>query len=254
MDELDPRQRFTATVDAYARWRPTYPASALDHVIARAALAPGDAVVDLGTGTGIVARALAARGFRVTGVDPNEAMLQSARASSGGVTYVVGESTATGLPSASAALVIAAQAFHWFPLPRTLDELARVLVPGGWVAAMWNVRAHTPFMRAYEALLDGVAVFRTTPQPGPTMAALEATPGLVDMTRWTTDHQQRLDREGLHGRASSSSYVAHASPEDRSSIRLGLDRLFDAHATAGEVEFSYDTTVLSFRLAARSAT
>jgi hypothetical protein len=118
---------------------------------------------------------------------------------------------------------------------------------------MWNVRAHTPFMRAYEALLDGVAVFRTTPQPGPTMAALEATPGLLEMSRWRTAHQQRLDREGLHGRAASSSYVAHASPAERVSIREGLDRLFDTYATAGAVEFAYDTTVLSFRLAPRVA-
>ncbi len=243
MTELDPRARFTATADAYARWRPSYPEAAIDWLIAQARLGPASHVVDLGTGTGIVARLFAARGLSVTGVDPNAAMLDRARAEGGGPTYVQGEATATGLPDASADLVVAAQAFHWFPIPETLVELRRVLRPGGAAAAMWNVRGDTPFMRDYEALLDRLEVFRTTPQPGPTMDALDAQPGLVDRARFATPFVQRLDREGLHGRAASSSYVAHAPTDERAAIAEGLDALFDAHQSDGAIEFAYTTTI-----------
>ncbi len=38
---------------------------------------------------------------------------------------------------------------------RALDELARVLRPGGWLVLIWNERSTdtTPFLRAYEDLL-----------------------------------------------------------------------------------------------------
>lgn len=248
MTELDPRARFTATVDAYARWRPSYPAAALDWLAEVTPLAPGDPVVDLGTGTGIVARLLAARGYAVTGVDPNEAMLERARAEGGDVTYARGEATATGRPPASVQLVVAAQAFHWFDLAPTLAELSRILRPGGGAAAMWNVRGDTPFMLDYEELLGRIEVFRKTPQPGPTMAALDAAPGLTDRKSFVAPLVQRFDREGLQGRAASSSYVVHAPAAERTAIAEGLDALFDAHAVDGEIEFAYRTEVRFFRV------
>lgn len=254
MTELDPRARFTATVDAYARWRPSYPDAAIEWLIAQAGLGPGAHVVDLGTGTGIVARLFAARGMRVTGIDPNAAMLERAgsegrgdQAPRGTITYARGEATATGLPDASADLVVAAQAFHWFPIAPTLIELSRILRPGAPAAAMWNVRGDTPFMRDYEALLDRLEVFRNTPQPGPTMDALDAQPGLVGRARFATPYAQRFDREGLHGRAASSSYVAHASAGERAAISEGLDALFDAHQQDGVIEFTYTTAIRLFR-------
>jgi len=52
---------------------------------------------------GIAARLFAARGFKVTGVEPNEAMRGWAEREGGGVAYVAGQATATGLPPGSAA-------------------------------------------------------------------------------------------------------------------------------------------------------
>lgn len=44
---------FSAQADAYARARPTYPAELIDRLVAHVGAKPGDAVADLGAGTGI---------------------------------------------------------------------------------------------------------------------------------------------------------------------------------------------------------
>mgnify|MGYP001388161457 CR=1 FL=1 len=80
---MDPRERFTSTVDDYERHRPAYPAAFLDWIVQDAALEPGSPVLDGGCGTGISTRALASRGLRVHGIDPNQAMLEAARAEGG---------------------------------------------------------------------------------------------------------------------------------------------------------------------------
>ncbi|MEA2650557.1 MAG: hypothetical protein QOI85_278 [Chloroflexota bacterium] len=64
---------FDAWADEYERYRPGYPAALFELIAERLALPPGAALVDLGAGTGKVARAGAARGWRVTAVDPGAA-------------------------------------------------------------------------------------------------------------------------------------------------------------------------------------
>src|SRR5512139_2540316 len=114
MTGLDPRERFAGAASGYARFRPSYPAVLLDRVLAEAGVRAGDRVADVGCGTGILTRLLAERGLSVTGIDPNEDMLAEARAAGGRAEYRRGEAAASGLADASAALVTAAQAFHWF--------------------------------------------------------------------------------------------------------------------------------------------
>ncbi len=42
------------------------------------------------------------------------------------------------LPDASVDAVLCGQSMHWFDLSRALPEIARVLVPGGTLGALWN--------------------------------------------------------------------------------------------------------------------
>jgi SAM-dependent methyltransferase len=234
---MDPRERFTATVDQYTRFRPSYPEAFLAWLDATA---PGSRAVDLGSGTGILSRQLVRRGFTVVGVEPNAAM-RAAAEREGGATYVDGTAERTGLPDASADLVIGGQAFHWFDLDLCLPEIDRVLARGGLSVAVWNDRVPEGFARAYdEVLLRFSSSYAAVPRPAPTLAALAARRPQGSAVSFP--HAQRLDLDGLIGRAWSSSYVVHGV-EDRAAFDDALRATFDAHAADATVELRYETAV-----------
>src|SRR5262249_9155206 len=111
--EPDPTQRFTDRAADYVKYRPGYPAAAIDAVIAGLGPPEGIVAVDVGAGTGISARLLAARGVNVVAVEPNRAMRESAVPHER-VTWRDGTAEATALDDASFGLALAAQSFHWF--------------------------------------------------------------------------------------------------------------------------------------------
>jgi SAM-dependent methyltransferase len=244
---LDSRDRFSATAGLYDKHRPSYPSDLIDWIVATSGLAAGAAIADVGCGTGISTRLLASRGFDVVGLDPNEAMLAQARAS-GGARYLHGEAAATGLPAGAVALVTVAQAFHWFDLAASLAEFARVLVPGGWCAVFWNVRALTSaFMAEYDALLRRHSrEYGIVERPEQTAARLRSSDRVRDLREADFEYAQRFDEASFLGRVFSSSYVAHGVP-DRPAFEGALRELFQRHERGGAVEFQYRSPGLCFR-------
>jgi SAM-dependent methyltransferase len=242
-------ERFHAVAGDYARFRPRYPDAVVDRVLAVAGLPrPGALVVDLGCGTGISSRAFAARGLRVVGVDPNATMLAEARAAGGGPEYRSGESVATGLDAGCADLVAAAQAFHWFDVGPTLAELRRVLRPGGWLAAFWNLRrTGTPFNDAYEAALRRFIPDDERIRDMASLEALRARAGAAEVVDLHHEHADLLDRESFLGRVRSASYVAHGV-RDREGLEKELHRIFDAHSREGRVEWALVVEGVCLRL------
>src|SRR5439155_1443196 len=103
---------------------------------------------DVGAGTGIASRQLAAHGVRVLAVEPN-AEMRAAAIRHPGIEWRAGTAEATGLDSGIVGLVLCAQAFHWFRAQHALAEFSRILRPGGRLALMWNSRDRAdPLTRA----------------------------------------------------------------------------------------------------------
>jgi SAM-dependent methyltransferase len=128
---------FARTAADYARHRAGFPSELLDRLAAMGVVRPSARVVDLGTGTGSLARLFAQHGCEVTGVDIAAPLLEQARRldSEAGmqIAYVEAPAEATGLPDGRFDVVSAGQCWHWFDRPAAAREVARLLVSGGTV-------------------------------------------------------------------------------------------------------------------------
>jgi len=101
-------------------------------LVAAAEGVAGKRALDVGSGTGRLAEALAARGARVWGVDPSEEMLAVAREAAGkAVGFKRGEAERLPFKSAWFDLVFLRLVVHLVDRRKVLPELRRVLAPGG---------------------------------------------------------------------------------------------------------------------------
>ncbi|HEY8026563.1 MAG TPA: class I SAM-dependent methyltransferase [Burkholderiaceae bacterium] len=129
---------FGRTAADYRRHRAGFPADFFARVAPYGVGFKTQEVLDIGTGTGTLARGFAHRGCSVTGVDSAAALLQQAREmdSEAGVAirYVEARAEHTGLPDASFDVVTAGQCWHWFDRAVAAQEAMRLLRPGGVLA------------------------------------------------------------------------------------------------------------------------
>lgn len=134
-----------------------------EHLVALAAPNAGERVLDIGCGTGIVARTVAPRigeGGQVTGLDLNDDMLAVARAASATlrptIAWQQGDAAALPFADGSFDIVFTQYAMQFFPDPQAaLREMRRVLAPDGRLALM--VGRSVEQNRAYGWIADTMA-------------------------------------------------------------------------------------------------
>ena len=145
-------ESFGADAERYDRSRPRYAEAMVDRIVAAL---PGPDVLDVGIGTGIAARQFRTAGCKVLGVEPDPRMADFARR--GGFEVEVATFESWDPAGRDFDAVIAGQAWHWVDPAAGAARAARVLRPGGRLAAFWNVGQPPPRAReAFAAVYDRV--------------------------------------------------------------------------------------------------
>jgi SAM-dependent methyltransferase len=183
--------------------RPEYAPEALERAQEALGLSDDSTVVDLGAGSGKLTRALVPRFAEVVAVEPNEEMRGVLAGRSAGIKVLAGTAERMPLPDEFADAVFVGDAFHWFDGLAAVEELARVVRPGGGVALLWNhwwsdgddgtVNALDPPLPAEaQALFDEEAFARTEQLSGAQVVDLFATVSSIASLR--PDEREELKR------------------------------------------------------------
>jgi ubiquinone/menaquinone biosynthesis C-methylase UbiE len=223
-------QLFSAKVKDYLASRPAYPL-ALFQNLQREMPPPAD-VADIGAGTGLLTQGLLNAGYRCTAVEPDPAMRAAADAQLGehpGYRSVDGVAECLPLAPASVDVITAAQAFHWFDVPRARLECQRVLRPGGHVLLVWNERDEgAPIHLALNRVFANYGgALRQAQVDGDVREGLSEFFGETPQS-WVMPHAQSLSAEQLLALVFSRSYMPARDSLDgqaaeRSVIQLHQD-------------------------------
>ena len=218
---------------SYVAGRPSYHPDIVDAI---ALLARGGRVIDLGAGTGISTVMLVDRGLDVVAVEPVDAMRAALQDALPTVTAMAGTASSMPVDDASASLVLVGQAFHWFDHGPALDEISRVLVAGGSLVTLWNVRDHSvSWVNRYTEIIDRHQGDTPRHRTMDWRRAIEAD------ERFALDHELRASNphptssEGVVDRVRSTSFIAALDDDTRSAVE---DDIRDLVAPLGK-SFDY---------------
>ncbi|MBD2774564.1 methyltransferase domain-containing protein [Iningainema tapete] len=240
---LNPLSRFSDRAGDYVKYRPSYPASAIDIILE--GLAPPSQLIaaDIGAGTGISSRLLALRDVNVIAIEPNAAMREVAEPHPR-VEFRDGTAEVTNIADASVDLVTCFQAFHWFNPEPTLLEFRRILKQSGRLALVWNNRdLNDEFTAEYSRVIRTASSNHPAEARMKSVEPLLTTSYFVNMREYTFVYRQELDLTGLIGRAMSSSYLPRKGTVNQQLISA-LQELYQRFCDeSGFVYMVYSTSV-----------
>lgn len=242
---------FGKAADDYARHRAGFPERFFERLATQIDLTPMMRALDIGTGTGTVARGLARLGLTVEGLDPSAAMMEQARtldeAEGVAIAYHVGNAEALPFKDGRFDLVTAGQCWHWLDRPVAAREAMRVLKPGGvlvhchfdWLPIPGNV------VEATEALImrynPGWLAGGGTGLHGHNLPDLSVA-GFRDIETASFDIDQPYSHEAWRGRIRASAGIKATLDED------GVARFDAEHAAMLAERFPQEPLMIPHRV------
>jgi SAM-dependent methyltransferase len=249
--ETSARIGFQRAADRYARARPEAPPSAIDALGRTLGISQDSTVLELGAGTGKLTRLLAPRAGLYLALEPLAAMREQFRRAGVNASLVVGLAETLPVREARVDAIVAAQAFHWFDIPRTLREIHRVLRPGGTVGLLWNVRDESvDWVHRVTEILDRYEDRAPRYRSGAWRQAWDPSLGFAPLEKQSFPFVQRLDRATALDRFTSVSFIASLNEGRYREAEAALRELLDAHPqTAGrsEIDLPYQCEIYTSR-------
>lgn len=171
LSQLEPAKKaeragsFGQVAPDYERFRPGPPTASVDWIL------PDHVgrIVDLGAGTGALTRLLIDRADEVIAVEPDGRMRSVLAQEVPGSQVLKGRGESMPIPDSSVDAVLASSSWHWMDPVPTLNEVGRILVPGGILGALWSgPDPEGPFVDQARALLAGKSEGGSKSAPGDT--------------------------------------------------------------------------------------
>jgi SAM-dependent methyltransferase len=245
-------ESFGADAERYDRARPHYPQALVDRILAAS---PGPDVLDVGCGTGIVARQFAAAGARVLGVDVDARMAELARQR--GLDVEVASFEAWDPAGRSFDAAVAGQTWHWVDPLAGAAQAARVLRSRGLLALFWNAGQPQPdvaeaFAEVYRRVVpDSLAALGGTRSAvdGYTALCARAAEGIravgafAEPEQWRFDWEQRYTRDEWLDQLPTQGVFTRLPPARLEEVLAGVGAAVDA--AGGAFTMSYATVAVT---------
>lgn len=204
----------------------------------------GSRVLTLSGAAGLPRR-IAEAGNRVWCLDSNPSRMRRLGAVPG-VEPLAASTSALPFDACQFDVVLAHQMLHRLTGDAQLSEMARVLRPGGWVAASYLVRDDSvPWVRRLISLMRSVDPSAMSADLG-----VGSIGTLLDHKYFPRCEQRDFriwvpaSRESLIAMAASLPAVAALGGRDRHRILLGVGAIYDGAAAGGELRLPYHLTCL----------
>lgn len=224
MSPPDDASPFSSTEEYYAEYRPGYGDRAIEHLHGRFQLDRSARVLDLGCGAGQIAIPLSDHVGGVVGMDPNDAMLEQARARADAegrenIEWKRGSDADLDDSLGTFRLTTMGRSFHWMDQERTLERLYRMTEPGGGIAIINDDEWFTRGVHEWQDEVYDVAdryVDDLPERTGPISEyddpwdELIAEFGFVDVEEYTTEFEREWTEDDIVGYLFSLSFC---SPE-----------------------------------------
>ncbi|MEX2980874.1 class I SAM-dependent methyltransferase [Streptomyces sp. C36] len=251
-------ESFGSDAERYDRARPRYPEAMIDRIIA-AGPGPGVLdVLDVGSGTGIAARQFQAAGCRVLGVEPDARRADLARRH--GLKVDVSTFEAWDPADRRFDAIVAAQAWHWIDPLAGAAKAARVLRPGGLLAAFWNAfhlsdDVAEAFSTAYQRVTPGspfALQAMKRPMDGYQVLSTKAADGISTVGAFTGPEQWRFEwdwtytKEAWLDQLPTFGPLTRLSPDRMAEVQAGVGDTIDA--MGGDFTMHYTTIAVTAAL------
>ena len=202
--------------DNYVKARPSYHPELLKRLKSR--ISTGK-IIDLGAGTGIFTKQLVEAGLNPIAIEPVPEMRNKLADQLPSTEVRDGTAENTGLESNSVDVVIAAQAFHWFNYSSALAEIKRILVSGGLLVCVWNVRdVNVDWVGAYESVLSEYEGSTPRHSSKEWRKAIDLDPSFQLVDEWSIPNPQASSSEAVVDRALSTSFIGALDSDTKQKI------------------------------------